>query len=142
MEKTSPIIGMGLHPENLQNHRTSMANPGFSRLRKFLVALFSMALLYYVYTSLSSNTQSGAFPSSARLPPSSQTLESNHTLVPLEAHIMSKCPDAKDCLEDLVVPAMEQVVDKVNFTLSFIGTYVTPRSYCIWKEYFAPTSHC
>ncbi|KAL8936122.1 MAG: hypothetical protein Q9211_004340 [Gyalolechia sp. 1 TL-2023] len=35
---------------------------------------------------------------------------------------MSKCPDAKDCLRELVVPAMEQVVDKVNFTLSFIGT--------------------
>jgi hypothetical protein len=43
-------------------------------------------------------------------------------LVPLEAHIMSKCRDAKDCLHDLVLPVMEQVVDKVNFTLSFIGT--------------------
>ncbi|KAL8752694.1 MAG: hypothetical protein Q9199_005566 [Rusavskia elegans] len=47
---------------------------------------------------------------------------SNHSLVPLEAHIMSKCPDARDCLRDLVVPAMEQVVNKVNFTLSFIGS--------------------
>ncbi|KAL8697783.1 MAG: hypothetical protein Q9224_002146 [Gallowayella concinna] len=35
---------------------------------------------------------------------------------------MSKCPDARDCLRDLVVPAMEQIVDKVNFTLSFIGS--------------------
>lgn len=35
---------------------------------------------------------------------------------------MSKCPDARDCLRDLVVPAMEQVVDKVNFTLSFLGS--------------------
>ena len=34
---------------------------------------------------------------------------------------MSKCPDARDCLRDLVVPAMQQVVDKVNFRLSFIG---------------------
>ena len=41
--------------------------------------------------------------------------------VPLEAHIMSKCPDAKDCLRDLIVPAMEKISDKVNFTLSFIG---------------------
>ncbi|TVY46189.1 hypothetical protein LOCC1_G003092 [Lachnellula occidentalis] len=39
-------------------------------------------------------------------------------LVPLEAHIMSKCPDAKT----LVLPAMMKVVDKVNFTLSYIGT--------------------
>ena len=42
-------------------------------------------------------------------------------LVPLEAHIMSKCPDAKDCLRDLVVPAMEKIVDMVEFDLSFIG---------------------
>ncbi|TVY19607.1 hypothetical protein LARI1_G002569 [Lachnellula arida] len=43
-------------------------------------------------------------------------------LVPLEAHIMSKCPDAKDCLQKLILPAMMKVVDKVNFTLSYIGT--------------------
>ncbi|KAG8527427.1 uncharacterized protein KY384_007579 [Bacidia gigantensis] len=42
-------------------------------------------------------------------------------LVSLEAHIMSKCPDARDCLVDLVVPAMEQIVDKVDFKLSYIG---------------------
>ena len=45
----------------------------------------------------------------------------NITRVPLEAHIMSKCPDARDCLRDLVVPAMEKIVDKVDFRLSFIG---------------------
>ncbi|KAI1503028.1 hypothetical protein F5X99DRAFT_407362 [Biscogniauxia marginata] len=43
-------------------------------------------------------------------------------LVPLEAHIMSKCPDARDCLKELVLPAMMRVNDKVNFTLSYIGT--------------------
>jgi hypothetical protein len=43
------------------------------------------------------------------------------SLVPLEAHIMSKCPDAKTCLEKLVVPAMEKIVDKVDFRLSYIG---------------------
>lgn len=52
------------------------------------------------------------------------TTESNTSrLVPLEAHIMSKCPDARDCLRDLVVPAMEKVVDMVDFNLSFIGKY-------------------
>ena len=45
----------------------------------------------------------------------------NVTRVPLEAHIMSKCPDARDCLRDFVVPAMEKIVDKVDFRLSFIG---------------------
>lgn len=46
---------------------------------------------------------------------------SSGTKVALEAHIMSKCPDAKSCLEELVVPAMERVHEKVDFTLSFIG---------------------
>jgi len=44
------------------------------------------------------------------------------TLVPLEAHIMSKCPDAKVCLRQLVLPTMQRVFSKVNFTLSYIGT--------------------
>lgn len=41
--------------------------------------------------------------------------------VPLEAHIMSKCPDARDCLRELVVPAMEQISGLVDFDLSFIA---------------------
>ncbi|KAF2838775.1 hypothetical protein M501DRAFT_1011531 [Patellaria atrata CBS 101060] len=44
------------------------------------------------------------------------------TKVPLEVHIMSKCPDSKACLEELVVPTMANVSDKVDFTLSYIGT--------------------
>lgn len=42
--------------------------------------------------------------------------------VPLEAHIMSKCPDAKDCLHDMILPAMQNISDKVDFKLSYIGT--------------------
>ncbi len=42
--------------------------------------------------------------------------------VPLEAHIMSKCPDAKDCLHDMILPAMQNVSDKVDFRLSYIGS--------------------
>ena len=41
--------------------------------------------------------------------------------VALEAHIMSKCPDAKDCLHDLILPAMQLVSDQVDFRLSYIG---------------------
>ncbi|KAJ5279176.1 hypothetical protein N7478_004548 [Penicillium angulare] len=44
------------------------------------------------------------------------------TKVPLEAHIMSKCPDAQACLHKLVLPAMEKISDKVDFQLSFIAT--------------------
>lgn len=48
-------------------------------------------------------------------------LSSSKRRVPLEAHIMSKCPDSRDCLHDLVLPAMQRIHDKVNFTLSYIG---------------------
>ncbi|KAF2734990.1 hypothetical protein EJ04DRAFT_512139 [Polyplosphaeria fusca] len=52
------------------------------------------------------------------------------TKVPLEVHIMSKCPDARDCLTNFVVPAMANVSDKVDFRLSFIGKYVSPAFPC------------
>ncbi|KAK3721018.1 hypothetical protein LTR37_003308 [Vermiconidia calcicola] len=42
--------------------------------------------------------------------------------IPLEAHIMSKCPDAKDCLHDMILPAMQNISHKVDFKLSYIGT--------------------
>ncbi|KAJ4053912.1 Gamma interferon inducible lysosomal thiol reductase GILT [Fusarium oxysporum f. sp. vasinfectum] len=51
----------------------------------------------------------------------SDDVHTTDRLVPLEAHIMSKCPDAKDGLELLVLPVMQRVHDKVNFTLSYIG---------------------
>ena len=55
--------------------------------------------------------------------PNPELLHSNPPkLVPLEAHIMSKCPDARDCLRDLIVPAMERISSNVDFRLSFIGT--------------------
>ena len=51
--------------------------------------------------------------------------DAHHTLEqtksPLEAHIMSKCPDAQACLQKLVLPAMEKISDKVDFKLSFIA---------------------
>ena len=46
------------------------------------------------------------------------------TKVPLDVHIMSKCPDARDCLKKIVLPAMANVSDKVDFRLSMIGRYV------------------
>ncbi|KAJ5159764.1 Gamma interferon inducible lysosomal thiol reductase GILT [Penicillium canariense] len=54
--------------------------------------------------------------------PLATTSDYTQTKVPLEAHIMSKCPDAQDCLQKLVLPAMEQISDKVNFNLSFIAS--------------------
>lgn len=42
--------------------------------------------------------------------------------VKLEASIMSKCPDARDCLHDMILPAMQNISNKVDFKLSYIGT--------------------
>jgi hypothetical protein len=36
----------------------------------------------------------------------------------------SKCPDARACLQKLVLPTMANVSDEVDFRLSFIGKYV------------------
>ncbi|OCK82410.1 hypothetical protein K432DRAFT_324352 [Lepidopterella palustris CBS 459.81] len=35
---------------------------------------------------------------------------------------MSKCPDARDCLQQLILPTMQNVSDKVDFKLSYIGS--------------------
>jgi hypothetical protein len=45
--------------------------------------------------------------------------------VRLEAHIMSKCPDARDCLRDLILPVMQrsEVQGMVDVRLSYIGRY-------------------
>ncbi|KAK0942314.1 hypothetical protein LTR29_006078 [Friedmanniomyces endolithicus] len=45
--------------------------------------------------------------------------------VPLEAHIMSRCPDARDCLHDMILPAMQEISHKVDFKLSYIGNSTT-----------------
>ncbi|KHJ30416.1 putative gamma interferon inducible lysosomal thiol reductase [Erysiphe necator] len=45
---------------------------------------------------------------------------------------MSKCPDAQDCLKMMVLPTMERISEKINFTLSYIGE-TTPNDgvYCM-----------
>jgi hypothetical protein len=41
--------------------------------------------------------------------------------VPLEIHIMSQCPDAADCVSQLISPALPEIANITAFTLSFIG---------------------
>ncbi|RCI09545.1 hypothetical protein L249_4102 [Ophiocordyceps polyrhachis-furcata BCC 54312] len=53
-----------------------------------------------------------------------QTLADKSKLVPLEAHIISKCPDTRDAMRELILPVMQQVADKVDFRLNYIGTPV------------------
>lgn len=127
MEEKSSETGPTGHIESLDKYQADMPNACRSRTRKFLIIL-SLILPFYIVFSLLSNARPGLPPPAGQSPTLPLTLDPNRSLVPLEAHIMSKCPDARDCLRDLVVPAMEQVVDKANFTLSFIGSCVTPFS--------------
>ncbi|KAK4246535.1 hypothetical protein C7999DRAFT_33056 [Corynascus novoguineensis] len=101
-----------------EKHATTMPpmRRGLTPLR-FAVATGYLALAAVVYLCFA--------PSASLVQPSLFNRDQGavtHKLVPLEAHIMSKCPDARDCLRDLVLPTMQKVHDKVNFTLSYIGT--------------------
>lgn len=93
-----------------------------SRLLVYIIAIiFAFLIITFAWPVRLSNYYPHGRPETVRV--QSTDVKSNETgLVPLEAHIMSKCPDAKTCLEELVVPAMEQVVDMVNFRLSYIGS--------------------
>ncbi|KAK7748873.1 hypothetical protein SLS53_000897 [Cytospora paraplurivora] len=90
------------------------------RFRPFLFLALA-ALCVYIYAwafSIFSHVPDMSLPSSLQAP----LTTSEKDPVPLEAHIMSKCPDARDCLKELILPTMVRASDKVNFTLSFIGT--------------------
>lgn len=139
-----------LDPEkfSLQRHQrqdiytptnANMPNAPWSRLRRgvivgLLVLLPMLSYRGYFVVKGRSIVGSGSLEISSTEqlnpanPPIPAVLQGSNgsALVPLEAHIMSKCPDARDCLSDLIVPAMERISDIVDFRLSFIGTYVTP----------------
>jgi hypothetical protein len=124
-----------------EKHAVPMPPPirrGFSPLR-LAVAIGYLALVAVTYFCFRPQSSVTYWPPS---PPVEASITHAHSLVPLEAHIMSKCPDARvghglatcppgvalltplqDCLRDMVLPAMQKVHDKVNFTLSFIGKY-------------------
>ncbi len=102
-------------PSRLRRRRT-VFNYAFIILSAFFVVAYVRPLLVRViYVNR-------PHPPESTMLQTSISAANKTRLVPLEAHIMSKCPDARDCLRDLVVPAMEKVVDKVNFTLSYIGS--------------------
>lgn len=109
-EKTSNSIG-----QDDSYRRYSSSGRRSRTIRHFMsAALFTAAVLLFlrkVYVSDRSELHNAP-------------TEIHSGLVKLEAHIMSKCPDARDCLRQLIVPAMEQVGDKVAFRLSYIGRIV------------------
>lgn len=93
-------------------------------LRRICIAICLILATYTLTRSLipAFSTQLG-FETARLIGDESRQTTSTNTAhkVALEAHIMSKCPDAKACLQNLVVPAMEKVNDKVDFNMSFIG---------------------
>lgn len=110
----------------------SIHNPASSRFRRVLITLLTLAialpLVNYFGFSISSTVHptsgAGHLHSLSLLNAQTDSRMNQTELVPLEVHIMSKCPDARDCLRDLIVPTMERVSDKVDLTLSFIGRWV------------------
>ena len=116
------------------NHAGRFRDASYIR-RRFLIAISITFALWLFYLSILSD-----YPPFGTTSQPSVTLNSlapstrkNTTKVALEAHIMSKCPDAKACLEKLVVPAMADISDLVDFNLSYIGRYVSspPSGSCI-----------
>lgn len=139
-----PTYEEAVLPDPDPSHTTTMARRSSSQrlLRIVFLALATTLLikgLFITYSRCMLNMRSHSpFPpihpphqpivwSAGTATQSDFTVLPSSSLVQLEAHIMSKCPDAKACLEMLIIPAMEQIHSKVNFTLSFIGT-VDPQS--------------
>ncbi|KAG5991307.1 hypothetical protein E4U54_003903 [Claviceps lovelessii] len=79
----------------------------FARLRPYLIPVLVFFLVFHGLCTFSNRS------SFVRL---------SAYLVPLEAHIISKCPDTQDALRELILPVMQRVHDKVDFKLNYIGT--------------------
>lgn len=130
MEKL-PVHAGNSHQRSGSGWTTSHSRRGPSRmtyLRRIIIALF----FFIGCCMLMRRTSTGMTDSLNQTPDeNSKPIETHHsppgiveparTNIPLEVHIMSKCPDAQECLQDLIVPAMEKISDKVDFKLSFIA---------------------
>ncbi|KAF2204658.1 hypothetical protein GQ43DRAFT_428762 [Delitschia confertaspora ATCC 74209] len=93
-----------------QSESTMLRRPSSRKLRRFHIAAF-IAVLGLFWLGWTWQCPD----------PSHNHGRAEESKVPLEIHIMSKCPDARDCLQNLVLPTMQKVSDKVDFRLSFIG---------------------
>jgi len=95
--------------------KMSNTRTGRRGLARIVAATFLTAFITY-YTCFQWFGIIRAAPSYAG---NSETVLGNK--VPLEAHIISKCPDTRDALRELILPVMQRVSDKVDFKLSYIG---------------------
>lgn len=112
------------HQEPNSLYHRDMPNPRVPQPRRLVVLILSLLIPTYVFFHFLGFPNWAIFTTKSPLSYDQTLMSRNNAsaLVPLEAHVMSKCPDARDCLRDLVVPAMEKISDKVHFRLSFIGT--------------------
>ncbi|KAG6007523.1 hypothetical protein E4U21_005824 [Claviceps maximensis] len=105
------------------NSRKPVSMSPFSRVRPYLIPVLAIFLLlqglYTISYRYSSIRPSGSAIASASV---SVSVSETQYLVPLEAHIISKCPDTQDALRELILPVMQRVYDKVDFKLNYIGT--------------------
>ncbi|PQE10254.1 gamma interferon inducible lysosomal thiol reductase protein [Rutstroemia sp. NJR-2017a WRK4] len=120
--KDLPVFNNDIKHKGMEKEEAEimLSGPPSRKTRTVAGGFLSLAVLYLVLQFLS-NTFLGAIGRGGSQHNVQDVLMPTNRVVPLEAHIMSKCPDAQDCLKMMVLPAMQRVYEKVNFTLSFIG---------------------
>lgn len=134
--KTTPARNNGgaveekrlLEHADQQDHASDLeasAHPSAPRSRtSYAQGILTIALAIFAFSLLRPLILGTLDYSGCTLGSHGEINRSSNGKVNLEAHIMSKCPDARDCLRDLVVPAMANISDEVNFSISYIGKQV------------------
>ncbi|KAK6596020.1 hypothetical protein H4I96_07469 [Botrytis cinerea] len=126
MKDSLPTINTDFAYHSMDNEKTErmLTGPPARRARPLAFGALTVALLYFFWTTNVHQLLMGCGmqPQPVGLNNAKDVASvSDHKPIPLEAHIMSKCKFNQDCLKMMVLPAMQRVYDKVNFTLSFIG---------------------
>lgn len=122
----------GPQNETVESRLTTRRDLAIGRsIRRGIIIIILCWILYFLYLSrLLGKTPTPSSDVHSNAPDDSvstthdvgdHAVAAEPNKVPLEVHIMSKCPDARDCLQQLIVPAMEKINDKVDFQLSFIA---------------------
>ncbi|KAH0496828.1 hypothetical protein TgHK011_004172 [Trichoderma gracile] len=102
-----------------QPQPNTMASPRRIRARDLIFVVAIFMTIYQLWSNVAAVPFLDQETPDLVVPTRDET--SPNGLVPLEAHIISKCPDTRDALRTLILPAMQQIHDKVDFKLSYIG---------------------
>ncbi|KAH7328134.1 hypothetical protein B0I35DRAFT_472879 [Stachybotrys elegans] len=107
--------------KSTQPAQPAMTNPRAVRRARPLAIITLLLVVAFTLFRYQTAHESRIHGFNELLHSSSSPPSSNSKLVPLEAHIISKCPDTRDALRELILPVMQKVHDKVDFKLSYIG---------------------